>query len=97
MNGEANYVTGGTNNIGGFSNPRVDELWLEAHSTTDPTRIQQIAAEFEGILIDEGFGLTLFQHPGVLAWADDLGGASTIALSPTMFWNFWDWERMAEQ
>ncbi|MCL1799925.1 MAG: ABC transporter substrate-binding protein [Promicromonosporaceae bacterium] len=95
LNGEANYITGGVNNIGGFSNQTVDDLWLEARQTTDQNRIIEIAGEMENILMNEGFGITIFQHPGVLAWSDSLENASSIPLSPTMFWNFWDWQRTA--
>ena len=96
LNAEANTITGGFNNIGGFSNARVDELWAEARTTTDPARIQAIATEMESILNHEGFGVPIFQHPGLIAWRDDVQNASSISLAPTIHWNFWDWQRAAE-
>lgn len=36
--------------------------------------------------------MNIFQFPGVVAHRDVLQGVSTIALSPTIFWNFWEWE-----
>ncbi len=94
LNGEANYVTDGQNNFSGFSNPEVDALWdkiaVAADDTTDEVRAW--AVEMESHLFADGFGLPLFQHPGVVAHTARLQNASTITLSPTVLWNFWEWE-----
>lgn len=92
LNAEANYVTGGQNNYGGYSNPEVDALWAEVATNTDSDREAELAAEIETKLNQDAFGVNIFQFPGVVANRDVLQGVSTIALSPTIFWNFWEWE-----
>ncbi|MFF1529825.1 ABC transporter family substrate-binding protein [Cellulomonas sp. NPDC058312] len=92
LNAEANYVTGGQNNYGGYSNPEVDALWAEVATNTDSDREAELAAEIETKLNQDAFGVNIFQFPGVVANRDVLKGVSTIALSPTIFWNFWEWE-----
>lgn len=92
LNAEANYVTGGQNNYGGYSNPEVDDLWAEVATNTDPDRETELATEIESLLNQDAFGVNIFQFPGVVAHRDVLKGVSTIALSPTIFWNYWDWE-----
>ncbi|NLE71983.1 MAG: hypothetical protein GX609_07805, partial [Actinomycetales bacterium] len=44
----------------------------------------------------EGFSIPIFQFPGVVAWRSALEGVSFIPLSPTIFWNYWEWEISAE-
>jgi peptide/nickel transport system substrate-binding protein len=89
----ANFVTGGQNNYGGFSNARVDELYGELETETDPARQEAINLEVEQILLDDGFGITIFQFPSVLAWnAQRVTNVSMTPIAGTMFWNFWQWQ-----
>ena len=90
---EANFVTGGANNFYGYSNAEVDALYEELKVTTDPARQEEILAEVEAQLVETGFGLPLFQHPGVTAFNSNyVSNIDPIAISPTIFWNVWDWE-----
>ena len=96
LNAEANYVTGGQNNYGGYSNPEVDALWAEVATNTDSDKETELATQIEQKLNQDAFGVNIFQFPGVVAHRDVLEGVSTIALSPTIFWNYWDWEISAD-
>jgi len=91
-NAESNFITGGTNAIGGFSNPRVDEIWSEITRTFDEDRIVELVTEAEQILFDEGYGLPIFQWPGVLAWRDRVLNVVPMPLGAQEVWNFWDWQ-----
>ncbi|MDR1635101.1 MAG: ABC transporter family substrate-binding protein [Bifidobacteriaceae bacterium] len=88
----ANYVSDGQNNFGHIDNAKIDELYDELATTTDPTRQEEINLEVEKILLEDGFGITVFQFPSVLAWRDRVKNVSMTPISGTMFWNFWDWE-----
>lgn len=96
LNGQANFITGGVNNFGGYSSETMDAYWDELSTNTDPERETELLVEIEAELNEAGFSVPIFQHPGVMAWRDALDGVSTIALSPTIFWNYWDWEISAE-
>ena len=49
--------------------------------------------EIEARLTATAFGLPLFQHPGVTAYNTTyVKNINPIPLSPTIFWNVWDWE-----
>jgi peptide/nickel transport system substrate-binding protein len=90
---EANFVTGGQNNYGHYSNPDVDALYEELKATSDADRQQELLLEIEQNLVNDGFGVPLFQHPGVTAFNSNyVTGISPIPLSPTIFWNVWAWE-----
>lgn len=90
---EANFVTGGQNNYGGYSSDVVDGLYAELKASTDPDEQQDLLLQIEQELWSDGFGVTLFQHPGLTAYNGNyVGNVSTIPLSPTVFWNVWEWE-----
>ncbi|QAY62013.1 ABC transporter family substrate-binding protein [Xylanimonas allomyrinae] len=94
LNAESNYVTGGQNNFGGFSNAELDGLFKQIAASQDDTtgEVRAMAARVEEILFHEGFGLPVFQFPGVIAHSPRVEYVSTIALAPTIFWNFWEWQ-----
>lgn len=89
---DANYRTGGGNNFGGYSSAAVDALLDELQVTTDEARQLEILIEVEKNLWADAFGTVIFQFPGVTAWNENVTGVSTIAISPTIFWNYWEWE-----
>ena len=90
---DANFRTGGMNNFYGYSNEAVDALFDELQTETDAARQQEILQEVESYLWEDAFGITIFQFPGVNAWSSDVTGVDPIALSPTIFHGFWNWEK----
>lgn len=91
-NAQANYYTGGINNFYGYTNEEVDALWDEIAVTPEAEEQIPLVAEMETILVEDAFGLVLYQHPGLTAWnSDTVAEVQAITMSPTIFWNFWDW------
>ncbi|MFI2753456.1 ABC transporter family substrate-binding protein [Cellulomonas sp. P22] len=95
LNSEANYITGGNNNFYGYSNADVDAWFTELGANTDPKAETALVTKIEKQLNDDAFGVSIFQFPGVVASRDVVKNVSTISLSPTIFWNFWEWELSA--
>jgi peptide/nickel transport system substrate-binding protein len=90
---EANFVTGGQNNYGHYSSQVVDDLYTQLKSSTDADEQQDLLLQIEQALWADGFGVTLFQHPGLTAFNSNyVSNVSSIPLSPTVFWNVWEWE-----
>ena len=90
---DANYSTGGLNNFYGYSNPQVDALFDELQTETDEERQEAILADIEAILVEDAFGVTIFQFPGVTAWnPENITNISKLSINPTIFYGFWDWE-----
>ncbi|MBO9553352.1 ABC transporter family substrate-binding protein [Cellulomonas sp.] len=96
LNSEANYITDGLNNFGGYSNEKVDGWYKDMSTNTDADKETELIINIEKQMNDDAFGVNIFQFPGVVAHRDVLKGVSTIALSPTIFWNYWDWEISAD-
>ncbi|SEE97197.1 ABC transporter family substrate-binding protein [Ruania alba] len=97
LNSRSTFETGGGNNFGGFSDARVDELWAEIAVTPDFDQQSEYLAEIESILVENAFGASLYQHPSITGYNTDLQNVSSIQVSPTMFWNYWEWETTLTQ
>ena len=95
LNSEANYVTGGLNNFGGYENSDIDG-WYEEMASASPEEETELTIQIEKQLNEDGFSLPIFQFPGVVAWRSELEGVAMIPISPTIFWNYWEWEISAE-
>ena len=89
---DANYRTAATNNFYGYSNPEVDALFDELQVETDPAEQERILGEVEKHLVDDAFGVTIFQFPGVTAYnPEKIGNVSKLSIAPTIFYGFWEW------
>jgi peptide/nickel transport system substrate-binding protein len=86
-----NYQTGGINNYYGWSNPEIDALFTEVQTETDPDRQVEILIEAETLIQEQNWTVPIFQFPGLTAWSDSITGVKPAFLSPTYFWNFWEW------
>ncbi len=89
-----NYVTDGARTTStGTPTPTstrsYDELQTQRRTLT---RQEEMLLEIEQNLFADAFGLPIFQHPAITAYNSTyVDGVSNIALSPTVFCNFWDW------
>ena len=88
---DANYRSGSINNMGDYSNEEVNGLFDQLQTETDPDAQIEILSQVETILVEDGFGNTLYQHPLITGYNSELQGVDPIALAPTIFWNFWEW------
>lgn len=89
--GNANYGTGQLNNFYGYSNPEVDELQDQLSVETDPAEQERLLGEIEAHLVNDAFGVTIFQFPSVTAYRNTVTGIDPITISPTVFYGFWNW------
>jgi len=89
---DANYRTGGGNNFYGYSNAEVDGLFDDLQVETDAAKQGEILGQVEKHLVDDAFGVTLYQFPGVTAYnPENIGNIQKISISPTIFHGFWQW------
>ncbi|MFM9877672.1 MAG: ABC transporter family substrate-binding protein [Rhodoglobus sp.] len=87
------FKTGGINNLNFYSNSEVDDLLTQLDSEFDPAKQIEIQQQVDALLWGDFYGVTIFQFPAVTAY--DQNAIANIApgpLSPTIFWNIWDWE-----
>ncbi len=86
------YRQGAQNNYSGYHDPGMTEKLDELLVTIDPAKQRQLAAEIEEHLVEDAFGLPLFQHPSLTIHTDRVKNVSTTTLDPAIFWNYWEWE-----
>ena len=89
---DATYRTGGQNNFGGYSSKVVDGILDQLQTEIDPAKQAELLGQMEKQLVDDAFGLSIFQFPSVTAYSDKLAGIDPITIAPTIFWNFWEWK-----
>ncbi len=89
---DANYRTGATNNFYGYSNPEVDALFDELQVATESEDQERILGDVEKHLVDDAFGVTIFQFPGVTAHnPEKIGNVIPLSIAPGIFYGFWEW------
>jgi peptide/nickel transport system substrate-binding protein len=85
------FSSGKNSNFNGYSNPEVDALLAELDTALDPARQIEIKVAVDGLLAADGYGITIFQFPGLTWWDSGVSNVSNSVLSPNYFWNFWEW------
>lgn len=86
------YQTKGSNNPYGYSNPAADALYDQLLVETDPAKQTEILKQVDKLLVDDPFGLTIFQFPNVTSYSNTLTGIDPLSITPQIFWNFWEWK-----
>jgi peptide/nickel transport system substrate-binding protein len=95
--GQGIFGTGQGNNLSGYGNEEVDELYASLLSEFDPEVQKDLLTQIDTLLWADAYGTTIFQHPSVTAYNKNrLSGVVQAPLSPNMFWNFWEWTPIAE-
>jgi len=92
----ANYQTDGLNNYYGWSDEKLDDLFDQVGASPDTDEQQQLLVDAEEIIGAQAWSLPIFQFPGITSWSDKVDGVVPGFLSPSYFWNFWEWEPAAE-
>jgi peptide/nickel transport system substrate-binding protein len=92
----ANYQTGGLNNYYGWSNDELDGLFEDLQTETDADAQRDILIDAEKIVESNYWTVPIYQFPGLTAWSDQVEGVKPAFLSPTYFWNFWEWAPVTE-
>ncbi|MGV8876564.1 MAG: ABC transporter family substrate-binding protein [Rhodoglobus sp.] len=78
-------------NFGGYSNSKVDGLLSDLETELDPAAQTALQVEIEKLVWDDAYGVTIFQFPGITVWNKSVTNVKPGPLSPTYFWNFWEW------
>ena len=86
------YRKGALNNYSGYDNKDLTKTLDEMLVTIDPDKQASLSGDVEKQLVDDAFGLPLFQHPSLTIHGDKVSNVSTTTLDPSMFWNYWEWE-----
>lgn len=87
----ANYQTTGLNNFYGWSNAELDDLFDKLGREPDEDKQQEILVKAEEIIGAQAWSVPIFQFPGITSWSSKVDGVVPGFLSPSYFWNYWEW------
>ncbi|WP_176980903.1 ABC transporter family substrate-binding protein [Paramicrobacterium humi] len=86
------YMTGARNNLNGYSSDKVDGLYRTLSATSDAATSDHLLADVDAALWADAYGAPLYQFPSITAYNPaTVRGVEPSILSPTVFWNVWDW------
>ena len=85
------FAAGGGGNYNGYSNPRATELANESQFVTNDDELNKIKFEIDRLAFEDGYGLPLFQSPGLIAYSDRVSGVTYMPNQTGPIWNFWEW------
>jgi peptide/nickel transport system substrate-binding protein len=91
LSAEPQYVTGGGQNYGGYSNATVDEMWSQITQVTDPDDATPLKITAEEALWADPYNVVLYANPGLQAHSNHLIGS---VFNPTQYgptWNINEW------
>jgi ABC-type transport system substrate-binding protein len=87
------YTTGGASNLGGFTDPQVDQLFGKLPHELDRGRQLDLLRQIDAQLWQDVATVPLFAYPALAATSADVSG---VVLNPTpedLTWNVADWRR----
>lgn len=82
----------GANNPYGWFAPELNDVFDKLGGEFDPTKQQDLQVDAEKIIGAEAWSVPLYQWPGIVVWSDTTTGVVPGFLSPSYFWNFWEWK-----
>jgi ABC-type transport system substrate-binding protein len=87
------FQIGNSGNYNNFNNQEASDLAVQSQSTLDPEKLDKIKLQIDGLAFKDGYGLPLFQLPGVFAASCKLQGVKWFGGQNGITWNVWDWSK----
>ncbi len=94
---QGQLITAGGSNFNGYSNKDVDAAYKTLNTTFDATKQQALLAQIDKDVWNDAYGATIFQFPEVTASSNKVKNVSDNPLSPSVFWNYFDWTSSAKK
>lgn len=85
------FASNGGGNYSKYSSDTVDGLTEDLLTETDEDAVTEIKNDIDAELFADGFGLPLFQSPGLIASADVVNNIEYMGNQTGVWWNFWEW------
>ena len=87
------FQDGGGSNYTGYVNAKVEDACKQLQAKTlDASTIKRLQIVAERQINADAFFLGIFQNPEVTTYDSGLKNIKPSGISPTLFWNFWEWK-----
>jgi len=87
------FQTGNPGNYNNYNDQEASDLAVQSQSTLDPSKLDDIKLKIDTATFKDGYGLPLFQLPGVFAEGPKLSGVKWFGGQNGITWNVWDWTK----
>lgn len=85
------FASFGGSNFNKYASDVVDEVAREIPVTLDTAKIDELTIQADTAMFGDGYGLPLFQSPGLEAHTDRIEGITFMGNQTGPIWNFWEW------
>lgn len=93
VDSESRYATDARNNLNGYSNDTVDELYARLATTADAAERTELLGDVDEQLRSDFYGAPLYQFPSLTAFDPDrVTGVEPRVIAPQLTWNVWQWQ-----
>ncbi len=90
---ESIYVSEGEQNFGGYKDEKVDSIWKEIVTNTDPEKVVEMKTELEQRLAETQYNVVLYANPGINAWNSKVEGVQPNPTQTGLTWNAYEWTK----
>ncbi|MHA7262622.1 ABC transporter family substrate-binding protein [Arthrobacter sp. TMN-37] len=90
---ESIYVSEGEQNFGGYKDEKVDSIWKEIVTNTDPEKVVEMKTELEQQLAETQYNVVLYANPGINAWNSKVEGVQPNPTQTGLTWNAYEWTK----
>jgi peptide/nickel transport system substrate-binding protein len=87
------FQTGNSGNYNKFANEEASKLAVDTQTQLDSDKLESMKQQIDKIAFDQGYGLPLFQSPGLFAVNKSLTGVKYFGGQTGIVWNVWDWKK----
>ncbi len=87
------FQTGNSGNYNKFANDEASKLAVDTQTQLDSDKLESMKQQIDKIAFDTGYGLPLFQSPGLFAVNKSLTGVKYFGGQTGIVWNIWDWKK----
>jgi peptide/nickel transport system substrate-binding protein len=90
------YRTGAGSNYGGYSNPKLDELYAQASGEFDKNKVATLLNQVDQTITDDMATIPLYNKPTFLAIRNSFANVKDNATQDGPFWNSSTWAQKAQ-
>lgn len=83
------FTTGGGGNYNRYNN--MNDVAVQTQTTLDKDELTKLELQIDTATFKDGYGLPLFQLPGVFGVNARVDGVKYMGNQTGPFWNFWEW------
>lgn len=87
------FQTGNSGNYNKFADEEASKLAVATQTQLDSDKLEGMKQQIDKIAFDQGYGLPLFQSPGLFAVNKSLTGVKYFGGQTGIVWNVWDWKK----